>query len=140
MGIKEKAVRNYEEKKYNCCQAVVCAYCEEYGMDDREIFKLAEAFGGGMGGLQDTCGAVTGAFMGIGMRNSAGDKSEPTVTKANTYADVKEVARKFEEKAGSLYCRDLKALVNGVQPVSCKKCVEIGAELLEKYIEEHGWN
>ena len=54
MGIKERAVQNYEEKKYNCCQAVVCAYCEEYGVNDEAIFKLAEAFGGGMGGLRDT--------------------------------------------------------------------------------------
>ena len=135
MGMKEKAVAYFDEGKYNCCQAVVCAYCDEYGVDDRLVFKLAESFGGGMGGMQDTCGAVTGMFMAIGLHNSAGDKTDPRSTKAATYEAVREMAKAFEEQNGSLYCRDLKAVVDGRQVVSCKRCVETGAEILTEYIE-----
>ena len=43
----------------------------------------------------------------------------------------------FEGECGSIYCRDLKVLVDGEQKVSCGKCVEIAAEYLEKYVQEH---
>ena len=136
MSIREKAIKNFTEKKYNCCQAVVCAYCEEYGIDDEAIFKLAEGFGGGMGGMQDACGAATGMFMAIGMANSAGEKDNPLITKMDTYKMVSESAASFEEKCGSLYCRDIKRIVDGVQKVSCKECVEMGASILEEYLNK----
>lgn len=136
MGIKEKAARNFAEKGYNCCQAVICAYCEEYGIADDDIFKVTEGFGAGMGGLLNTCGAVTGMYMAIGMHNSAGEKDNPRKTKMDTYASIRDVAEKFEEENGSIFCRDLKTEVNGVQRVSCQKCVEDAAELVEKYIVE----
>ena len=137
MGIKEKAARNFAEKGYNCCQAVICAYCEELGIVDDDVFKLTEGFGGGMGGLQNTCGAVTGMYMAIGMHNSAGEKDNPRKTKMDTYESIRDVAKKFEEENSSIFCRDLKAVENGVQRVSCQKCVEDAAELVEKYIAEH---
>ena len=137
MGIKEKAARNFAEKGYNCCQAVICAYCEEYGIADDDIFKVTEGFGAGMGGLLNTCGAVTGMYMSIGMHNSAGEKDNPRKTKMDTYASIRDVAEKFEEENGSIFCRDLKSVENGVQRVSCQKCVEDAAELVEKYIAEH---
>ncbi len=136
MGIEEKAARNFAEKGYNCCQAVICAYCEEYGIADDDIFKVTEGFGAGMGGLLNTCGAVTGMYMAIGMHNSAGEKDNPRKTKMDTYASIRDVAEKFEEENGSIFCRDLKTEVNGVQRVSCQKCVEDAAELVEKYIAE----
>ena len=135
MSIKEKAIKKFTEKKYNCCQAVVCAYCEEYGVSDETIFKLAEGFGGGMGGLQDACGAATGMFMALSMANSAGDKENPLVTKMDTYQKVASAAKCFEKKCGSLYCRDIKQTVGGVQKVSCRECVENGASILEEYLE-----
>lgn len=137
MGIKEKAARNFAEKGYNCCQAVICAYYEEYGIADDDIFKATEGFGAGMGGLLNTCGAVTGMYMAIGMQGSAGDKENPRKTKMDTYASIREVAKQFEDENGSIFCRDLKTEVNGVQRVSCQKCVETAAELVEKYIAEH---
>ena len=58
---KEMAVERFM-KGYNCCQAVACAYCEELGMREEDVFKMTEGFGSGMGGLKDTCGAVTGSL------------------------------------------------------------------------------
>ena len=67
---KEVAVEKFN-KGYNCCQAVICAYCEELGVKEEDVFKLTEGFGLGMGGLRDTCGAVTGMFLTISLANSA---------------------------------------------------------------------
>ena len=59
----ERAVTNHN-RGYNCAQSVVCAYCELFGMDESAAFRLAEGFGGGMGGMQDgTCGAVAAMYM-----------------------------------------------------------------------------
>ncbi len=134
MNIKEQAKKYFSEDKYNCCQAIICAYCDEFGIDDDVIFRMTEGYGFGMGGLKDTCGAVTGMFMAIGLHNSAGDKAEPRKTKAQTYEHIRNAAADFEEKCGSIYCRDLKAVQDGKQMVSCDKCVEFAADYVEKYI------
>ena len=120
------------EKMYNCCQAVICAYCEELGMKEEDAFRLTEGFGSGMGGLKDTCGAVTGMFMTIGLKNSAGKMDEPFATKMDTYQKLLEAAEKFKEKNGSLYCRDLKT-EDGPQPLPCcMKCVEDAAQIIDE--------
>lgn len=134
MNIKDNANKYFREKKYNCCQAVICAYCDEFGIDDTSIFKLTEGYGLGMGGLKDTCGAVTGMFMAISMHNSAGDKENPRKTKIDTYSDIREAAAKFEEQCGSIYCRDLKTTETFV---ACNRCVEIAAQYVEKYVANY---
>ena len=137
MGLRENAKRYFLEGKYNCCQAVICAYCDTHGIDDTDIFRMTEGFGLGMGGLKDTCGAVTGMFMAIGLHNSAGDQYDPRKTKMQTYEDVRNAAAAFQEACGSIYCRDLKAVSEGRQMVSCDRCVETAADILEKYIANH---
>lgn len=128
---KKDAVRRFE-KRYNCCQAVVCAYCEELGMKEEDAFRLAEGFGSGMGGLKETCGAVTGMFMVIGLKNSAGKMEDPFATKMDTYQKLLEAAEKFREKNGSLCCRDLKT-EEGPQPLPCcMKCVEDASRIIDE--------
>ena len=134
MNIKEQAKKDFLERKYNCCQAVICAYYDEYGIDDDAIFRMTEGYRLGMGGLKDTCGAVTGMFMAIGLHNSAGDKENPRKTKMQTYEDIRNAAESFEKECGSIYCRDLKSMQDGKQMVSCDKCVEFAADYVEKYI------
>ena len=58
----QKTLENHK-KGYNCAQAVACAYCDLVGMDEQSAFRATEAFGLGMGGMQATCGAVSGAVM-----------------------------------------------------------------------------
>ena len=111
---------------------MICAYCEELGMKEEDAFRLTEGFGSGMGGLKDTCGAVTGMFMTIGLKNSAGKMDEPFATKMDTYQKLLEAAEKFKEKNGSLYCRDLKT-EDGPQPLPCcMKCVEDAAQIIDE--------
>lgn len=51
----------------NCAQAVLGAYADFTGESTETAMKLASGFGGGMGRLQLTCGAATGAIMVIGL-------------------------------------------------------------------------
>lgn len=137
-GKKEIAIDNFVKKGYNCCQAVACAYCEEFGVSEKDVFRMTEGFGLGMGGLMDTCGAVTGMFLTISLANSAGDMDHPLTTKMDTYARFREAAARFKEKSGSpsVYCRDLKT-ENGKQPlVCCTKCVETAAMIVDDMLGE----
>ena len=130
---KEQAVENFR-KNYNCCQAVACAYCEALGVSERDMFRMTEGFGSGMGGLKDTCGAVMGMFLTISLANSAGDLEDPYATKMDTYAKFLKAAEAFRERLGSLYCRDLKT-EEGPQPLDCcVRCVETAAELTDELL------
>ena len=66
----ERAQRLHE-KGYNCAQAVICAYCDQFGLDEETAYKMAEGFGLGMG-IMEVCGALSGAFMLAGVRGSKG--------------------------------------------------------------------
>lgn len=126
----KKAVELRNNKGYNCAQAVLCAYADMFGLDESAAYKIAEGFGSGMGGMGDTCGAVTAAFMLIGLKNGSGlpgDKS----TRAATYRQIREFSDAFKAKAGSVICRELKG--EGGRPVyPCPACIETAAELIEK--------
>ena len=102
----ENALENHG-KGYNCCQAVACAYADLAGVDENLIFAAGEGFGAGMGGMQCTCGAVSGACMVAGLLKSSRNTEEP-VTKGGTYRITKEIAQAFKDKNGSVICKDLK--------------------------------
>ena len=72
---KKELALEYHKRGYNCAQAVACAFCEEFGVNEAEMYKIAEGFGLGMG-MMDTCGALTGLFMLIGLKNSGGTEQQ----------------------------------------------------------------
>ena len=126
----EKALENHG-KGYNCCQAVACAYADLVGVDENLIFAAGEGFGAGMGGMQCTCGAVSGACMVAGLLKSSRNTEEP-VTKGGTYRITKEIAQAFKEKNGSVICKDLKGIETKKVLRSCDGCIEDAAKILEQ--------
>ncbi len=120
------------KKGYNCCQAIVCTYCDLFGTDEETAFKMTEGFGLGMGGMQSTCGAVSGAVAVAGLKNSQGT-SNPT-TKASTYKISKEIVKRFEEKNGTSICRELKGIDTGKVIRSCPDCIRDAAEIVEELL------
>ncbi|MBA7619010.1 hypothetical protein ES703_26342 [subsurface metagenome] len=67
----EKVVSSFKGN-FNCAQSVFSSYAPQYGLDRDTALRLATGFGGGMGLMQNTCGAVSGAFMVIGLRYGMG--------------------------------------------------------------------
>ncbi len=86
-----------------CSQAILATYGPLFGFDRDEAVRIARGFGGGMGRLSETCGAVTGAFMAISLKFDGTDKQ----TKEDTYALMQEFARRFKAKHHSLNCTQL---------------------------------
>jgi C_GCAxxG_C_C family probable redox protein len=58
----------YHERGYGCAQSVLATYAGEFGLDEGLALRLATGFGSGMGRMCEVCGALTGAFMVVGMK------------------------------------------------------------------------
>jgi C_GCAxxG_C_C family probable redox protein len=90
----------------NCAQAVALWFAGRIGVDERSIKLLAAGFGGGMGGMQKTCGAVTGAYMVIGACIGSREM-EMTAKKKEIRALIREFTARFEHLHGSVECMPL---------------------------------
>ena len=132
MTNKERAARLHGNG-YNCCQAVLLTFCNELGVDPVTAFKIGEGFGLGMGGMENTCGALSGAIMLAGLKNSDGDLDHPK-TKAGTYRISRELTEAFKEKTGALVCRDLKGIDTGKVLCSCPKCIDSAVQIVEEIL------
>jgi C_GCAxxG_C_C family probable redox protein len=88
-----------------CSQAVLSVYAGQFGLDDATASKIAAGFGGGMGLMAETCGAVTGAFMVLGLRY--GGAAPDREAKDAVYAQIGELVEQFKARHGSLTCKNL---------------------------------
>lgn len=132
----KRALENHK-KGYNCAQSVLCAYSDLLGVDEKTLFAASEGFGGGMGGMLGTCGAVTGMYMLAGLYNSCKDL-QACSSKPATNKMVRELAKEFEEKNQSLICRELKGVDSGKVLRSCDGCIEDATRIVgEKFFREY---
>lgn len=127
----EKALENHQ-KGYNCAQSVVCAYCDLFDVEEETAFRMSEGFGLGMGTME-TCGAVTAMAMLTGMKESDGALLAPG-TKKVCYQKMKELSNAFQEKNGSLICREIKGVGTGTVLRSCDGCIEDAARIIEEHL------
>ncbi len=130
---------------FNCAQAVFTTYCEELGLDKETALKISCAFGGGMGLIGETCGAVTGAFMVIGLKYGK-SKADDNAAKDKTYALVKEFSKRFKAEFGSVNCKELlkydignleemkKAAEEGLFKSLCPRLVKRATEIVEEIL------
>lgn len=101
-----KARRLFKEEGYNCCQSVVLAYNDIFGIPDEVAASMASGFGGGMGRLREVCGSVSGMVLLAGFLSPATDPKNMEGRTKN-YALVQELAGKSKEINGSIICREL---------------------------------
>ena len=147
MSRREAAMNNFRSG-YNCSQSIVKAFADMLPADEQMLLKMASSFGGGMGRLREVCGSVSGMFMIAGLLYGY-DGPETGQVKADHYARIQELAHRFEEKHGSIVCRELLNLgIRHDSPVpeartkeyyKKRPCAEIigdAAEILEQYIKE----
>ena len=133
------------EKGFNCSQAILSTYCEQFGLDYETALKIATGFGGGMH-INGTCGAVTGAVMVLGLKY--GNTEEDKQAKENTYKKVIEFANKFSVRNSTVRCHELLgcdittregleiARQKGVFSSICPGLVKDAAEILEEMLAE----
>lgn len=142
----QNAVEKFE-KGFNCSQAVLSSFSEQFGLDCNTALRIATGFGGGMK-MGETCGAVTGAFMVLGLKygNATPEDKE---TKEKTYEMVIEFTNRFKARNGSVICRELLgcdistpegskvAVEKGLFSSVCPRLVQDAAEILEEMLNEN---
>lgn len=144
MSKAENAVQCFNNG-FNCSQAIFSTYCEQLGLDKETALKIACPFGGGMGRMSKTCGAVTGAYMLIGLKYGK-YLPDDEAAKDKSYALVKEFTNRFEAIHGSICCRDLLEYdmndpeelqyikENGLWNTLCPGFIRNSAEIIEELL------
>lgn len=104
----EKAQKLFTEG-YNCAQSVTLAFADLYGLSEEEALKVSASFGGGMGRMRLTCGAVSGMMILVGLETGS-VHPQAREEKAYNYSVARMLAEKFKETNGSIICGDLLGL------------------------------
>ncbi len=142
----ESAV-SFFNNRFNCCQSVLLAYCEEFGLDSQVASRLSAGFAGGMGRMAGVCGAVTGAFMVLGLKYG-NMRAEDNESKQRTQKLIREFAEKFKSRNGSIDCKDILgydiSTPQGLRTVKeeglfsrlCPGFVQYAAEILQEMLKD----
>ncbi len=87
----------------NCAQAVL-RFTLLAGGHDLAPVALARQFGGGIAGTGETCGAVTGAALALGLLDQlGGETADPAASRAR----LQDLTARFAAEFGGVRCRDL---------------------------------
>jgi C_GCAxxG_C_C family probable redox protein len=138
----ENAVAIFNQS-FNCSQSVFTAFASLFGLEEKTALKVASPFGGGVARQGGMCGAVSGALLTLGLARGA----DTPAGKEGIYRLSQEFLHCFEEKHGTLLCRELidcdistpqgwqKAKETGkftaICPILVRDAVEIVQALLE---------
>ena len=144
MNATEKALA-LQKEGFSCSQAVFVAFCERFGVDKEQAYKISSGFGGGMH-LDQTCGAVTGAIMVIGLKYGR-TRADDIDAKIKTIQMTDEFAKKFRQRHGSIGCTKLLGCNLGTpqgreeakkkgaaNKILCSKYVQSAAEILDEIL------
>ncbi|MDD1693646.1 MAG: C-GCAxxG-C-C family protein [Methanoregula sp.] len=91
---------------WSCSQAVCCAFAKDFGIDEKTALRLSCSLGGGMSHTGNTCGAVSGALMVIGMRYGR-TALDDLASKEKTYEVAQEFVKEFTRRNHSVNCTEL---------------------------------
>lgn len=145
MPNEEQAIKSFQSG-LNCAQAVLIAYSDKMNFDLKLALSLSTGFGGGMARLQETCGAVTGAFMVFGIYN-CNKFSDNKVRKDETYSMIRKFTDEFKTLHGTISCKSLLNCdlnteegqqflkENNLSETICEKCIIDSIRIVEKILE-----
>lgn len=148
----DRAVDNFMQG-YGCCQSVVAAFADLYGLDDTLAKKIAAGFGGGVGRLRMMCGAVSGIVMLVGLDCGQTEGSDRE-GKSACYKVVQDLLDKSKEENGSIICAEILGLEGHEKAASsyvasartaeyyktrpCAAKVESAARIFANYLKAKG--
>lgn len=106
MNEKQNLALEHFSNGYNCAQSVLSVLAPDLGLNQDTAMKLSSPFGSGIAYLQETCGAVTGALMAIGLKYGKGEKGSAE-DKERAYDFSRHFITEFKKNHGSICCRTL---------------------------------
>jgi C_GCAxxG_C_C family probable redox protein len=141
----ECAVSCFKEG-FSCSQALLSTYGPQFDLNREMALKVSGAFGGGIGHMGETCGAVTGVIMVIGLKYGK-TRAEDEQIEEKAYSLIQEFVDKFNSRNGSIICRELLgydiSTLEGMKLAKeknlfitiCPKLVQDAAEIIEQILE-----
>ena len=120
---KQIAAEKKRCNSHNCAQAILHTYADVAGISEEAAMNIAGAFGGGMGCMEGTCGALVGAGLVLGLANK---------DKIKSMKQMRQVMTKLQERNGATQCKLLKGVGTKVMLRECPDCVADAAEFLEE--------
>lgn len=124
---KQIAAEKKRCNSHNCVQAILHTYADVAGISEEAAMNIAGAFGGGMGCMEGTCGALVGAGLVLGLANK---------DKVKSMKQMRQVMTKFQERNGATQCKLLKGVGTKVMLRECPDCVADAAEFLEEELNQ----
>lgn len=131
----------------NCSQKVLNHYAAAYGLNQHLATKIATGLGGGMGRMAGTCGAVSGAYLVLGLEYGP-EGMETKAAKELTYSKVRDFHQYFSQKHGSCTCKELldcdistssgfeEAQNQGLMKTRCPIFIDDAINIVEKMIKD----
>ena len=123
----EDAVAKKSCGSHSCSQAIVSAYADVAGIDEDTARNVACAFSAGMGNMEGTCGALTGAAIVLGLVRR---------DKARAMGDMRQIMTRFKQRNGATQCRLLKGADGKLPLRACNDCVADAAEFLDEALSD----
>ena len=142
----EMIATNYFRNGFNCAQSVLASYKDEVNIKEDDLLKISCGFGAGMARIQDTCGAVSGAYMVIGLKYGKYNKDD-NEAREKTYRLVREFDSEFKKINKTTNCKELlgcnllteegKKYFNDNNLIEkiCIKCVECSLKILNILVD-----
>lgn len=137
-----ETARAFMREDFSCAQAVLATFAREMGIEPDLALRVAGSLGGGVTRMGETCGAVSGALMVVGLRHAMTHPHD-TLQKDRAYASGQEFAAEFIRRFGSMRCKELlevdvsqpgglaQAKAAGLFETRCPLFVETAVEILE---------
>ncbi|MBR4516502.1 MAG: C_GCAxxG_C_C family protein [Bacteroidaceae bacterium] len=91
---------------YGCCQSVVCAFSDLYGLDEEMALRVSAGFGGGVGRMRMMCGSCSALVILAGLERGQ-TRGEDREGKAACYQLVRQLLETFRQRNGSIICAEL---------------------------------
>lgn len=150
----------------NCCQSVLLTLCEQYGIDRHTAMRFGAVFGSGIGLSGETCGAITGSMMLIGLATGIFSQEELGENTTEIFRDgrrfeiherpdaydmAQEFHRRFRQRFGGKFrCKDLLGadvgtaeghqyvLDHDLFAIKCRQFIVEGADIISDILHEKG--
>ena len=113
---------------YGCCQSVVCAFSDLYGLDEEMALKVSAGFGGGVGRMRMMCGACSALVILAGLEKGQ-TRGEDREGKAACYQLVRELLETFRQRNGSIICAELLQRKTPQPPLGGEPKLDGGSQL-----------
>ncbi|MCJ7579375.1 MAG: C-GCAxxG-C-C family protein [Candidatus Aminicenantes bacterium] len=145
MTDREKNANSCFNEGFSCSQAVLTAYSDLFNLDRNTALKISQPFGGGIAHQGETCGAVSAAFMVIGLKYGR-IQADDIAAREKTYEKILDFIAQFSSKNGSTVCKELlgsdmstpeglkKAEDAGLFHSLCPKLIQSSVEILDKIL------